>query len=225
MATKFEPNAERCTARAKSTGERCQKAALVGLTVCRSHGAATKAAKTKSAVAKAERTMNKYVKPIPLDHELSNPAYGLHYEYRRTVARIEWLDKRIAKLTEEEANWGRTKEERVNATDYPGTNTTFEARLHPRLVLQERERAFLLKLEKVMIDAQFKAAEQAIEQRTSMEVEKRVWAIVKAMGRDPLDPRVKKALGRMLRDDEFLFPSEDMEFRSRALLEAGRRSR
>jgi hypothetical protein len=220
MATKFEPNAEQCTATAKSTGERCQKPALVGLTVCRSHGAATKAAKAKSAVAKAERKLNKYVRPIPLDHELSNPAAGLHYEYRRTVARIEWLDKRIARLTEEEANWGRTKEERVNATEYPGVNTTLEARLHPWLVLQERERAFLLKLEKVMIDAQFKAAEQAIQQRTLAEVERRVYMIVKAMGRDPQDPRVKRALDRMLRTDDFLVPSEGDIRRSRELMSA-----
>jgi len=44
----------RCKAKARSTGDRCKRKAVEGLTVCRSHGAGSPQSKAKSARIKAE---------------------------------------------------------------------------------------------------------------------------------------------------------------------------
>jgi hypothetical protein len=192
-----DQNHVQCTARAKGSGERCKNPTLVGLPTCRIHGSGTKAAKRKSAVAKVERRMEAFVKPLPPDHPLANPAAGLMGEYLRTQGRIEWLHKQISKLEEEHLTWGKTKEEQVNASETPGTNTTWEGVLHPYLVLEERERTHLLQIEKLLASNEFRAAEFALNHRIADELQRRVFDIVRAVHRDPEDPRVKRALAKL----------------------------
>lgn len=54
----------RCKARARSTGEQCKRKAIEGLTVCRSHGGATRKGLAKSARVKAEAKAAQVVRQV-----------------------------------------------------------------------------------------------------------------------------------------------------------------
>lgn len=198
MVVPLSPTAKQCEAKNKQTGLQCKNPALVGLSVCRFHGGANKASKRKSAIAKVERKMEQFALPIPRDHELADPIYGLEVEYRRTQARLIWLDKQIGKLTEEAMTWGKTKVEKVGASETPGSNTTFEARLHPYLELQDRERKHLLQIERTMADHAFKASLISINARNSKATFEIMVAILERLGYDIADPRVRQAIKGVL---------------------------
>ena len=113
----------RCIAKAKSTGEQCQRSAIAGGTVCRVHGGATKAAKAAAArqleaerAAAAVARIGLRVEGDPIAHMLDVIAYQAGMvAYWRSV--VESLD-------DDSLTWGATK---VN--DGP-TGTTEEAKPH-----------------------------------------------------------------------------------------------
>lgn len=178
----------------------CHLDSIDGGTVCERHGGLAPQVRQAAQVAVAERTMARFTKPLPA-HRLSNPASALWEEYERTQARLAWLDDQIGTLTEEEATWGKTKHETAGGFE-GGSNTTFEARLHPWIVLQDRERKHLLEVEKVMASKTFKDARDAMETRASEYVMGLLDAIVTSLGRKPTDPKVRRRIGAVLAEKE-----------------------
>jgi hypothetical protein len=186
----------RCHARRKSTGERCPNPAIGGGRVCERHGGLAPQVKRKAELNVAERDLSRFVKPLDTSHELADPVYGLYAEYLRTQGRLVWLGGRIAELREQELTWGITKEERINASETPGTNRTYESRLNLLIDLEDRERKHLLAVEKLLIDSRFREAELAIAQKYVGIAYRGITAALKALGLDPADPEVMDVLAR-----------------------------
>lgn len=182
------------------TANECHLDAIDGGSVCERHGGAAPQVRRAAEVVVAERTMARFAKPLPANR-LSNPATALWQEYERTQARLAWLDEQIATLTEEQATWGKTKHETAGGFE-GGSNTTFEARLHPWIVLQDRERKHLLEVEKVMASKTFKDATEAMERRGGDYVMGLLDAIVVSLGRKPTDPKVRRRVGAVLAEKD-----------------------
>lgn len=85
----------RCTAKAKATGEQCRRAALNGSTVCIMHGARApqvrRAAERNVQSEKLDKTLAKYAKP----RDDVTPSVALIEELRRASGLVSWLEDRL----------------------------------------------------------------------------------------------------------------------------------
>lgn len=77
----------------------------------------------------------------PESHEMLDPFSLLLWEIRRSGARIEWFDRKIDEIEEEKSIWwGITKSEVIGASEFAGTNKTYEARENVLVKMQNEER-------------------------------------------------------------------------------------
>lgn len=185
-------DAERCIA--VRHGERCKNYKMTGLTVCRHHGGGSRAAKAKSEKAKLVTQMHKFVAPIAADDPENHPIVAFEVEFRRTLGRIRWYDEQLAKLEVEDLTWGRTKEEEINASEFDGTNTTYETKANAIHELQFRERRHLLDMEKIWIGAKLDEKKLSIQREYVRMLDERIVAILTALGHDVHDPAIRQVV-------------------------------
>ena len=177
-------------------GERqCKRSALPGQTTCQSHGGSSKVA----AHSKAVTAMQRFVQPYdgPLD-----PISAFEAEFRRTYGRILWLEDQIGGLEDErDLIWGITKEERVNASEFTGTNRTYEARIHVYEEMLRWERKHLLELEKTYIRANLDERRLGVMRQYIEGTYASVIGLVRSLGHDTADPAVRDKIRRMFEVD------------------------
>lgn len=194
---------ERCHAVSKHTKQRCRNPHMVGLTVCEKHGGLTPAAKAKSDLAKAERyisgKMARFVTPIDANDIEADPVFAFEMEFRRTVARIRYLDECIAELTDNEALvWGKTKTEQIGASEFEGENITYESRMNAYVALQWQERKHLVELEKVWIGAKLDSKRLEIQARYVEMLDAAIVRILTRLGQNVLDPALRDVVRQEL---------------------------
>jgi hypothetical protein len=107
--------------------------------VCHRHGgrSGAAAAERKRALAEAGKAVTKAVQTLgaPINDQFVDPGLSLLELIRWSATHVEWLRERVATLSEDELVWGRTREDDQQATEFPGVNTTREAKPHAYLVL------------------------------------------------------------------------------------------
>jgi len=192
----------RCKATRAGSGkkQRCKKPALVGLEVCERHGGSFPQAQKQSGKAVALTTMQRFVRPYEGD---LNPITAFEMEFRRTLGRIEWYDEQLALLnSEEDLIWGVTKEEHISAGEFPGTNTTKEARVNILEEMQRWERKHLLDLEKVWINAGLEREKLDLMRSHMGRFRQIVDRVVTALGHDPHDPETRATLAAIFAQGE-----------------------
>jgi hypothetical protein len=145
----------------------------------------------------AERELDAMVTPLAHDDPMRNPAWAMQAEHDRTVARIRWLEAKIAVLTADELTFGVTKIETIGASETPGVNVTQEARVHVYERLLAAERAHLLKVDELLAKQHFQAASHIMEEQLREKLLGISLDIAEALGRKRDDPRVRKALARV----------------------------
>lgn len=100
----------RCTAKANRTGERCARKAMIGLTVCATHGGRAKRAKEKSARAKAALKVSEQLEtlgvPVAVD-----PGVALLELIGQKYAEVHWLRGRVQGVDPASLVWGVVKRE------------------------------------------------------------------------------------------------------------------
>lgn len=170
----------------------CKRAARPGLDVCERHGGLKKANRALSTRASQLTAMQQFAAPYEGD---VTPDDAARDELRRTYGRILWLEQQIALLaSERDLIWGKTKEERTTASEFPGTTVTYEARINGFEEMLRWERRHLLDIIKVAITDKIATAEQ---QRTQAQIAY-TWALVQqaaqALGHDVGDPNVVETL-------------------------------
>jgi hypothetical protein len=135
----------------------------------------------------------------PDDHELLDPFSLLLWEIRRCGWRIEWYDAAIRRLGEEkEIWWGITKEEEVGATEFAGTNKTYEARENILVKMQNEERKRLFDLTKEWQGNKFEAARIAGMGAFASAARSMVARLAQELGADLSDPEVQGMIERVL---------------------------
>lgn len=194
----------RCEGRVRTydehTGEvlsdrQCKRSARPGNTTCTSHGAnspkATESAKKAQALSAMERFVAPYAGSL-------DPYSAFEAEYRRTYGRIVWLEAQIANLADEnDLIWGKTREEHLGATEFSGTNTTYEARIHVWEDMLRWERRHLLDLTKVALKADIEKARLGMMQRAVESTYTATVRLLTDLGLDTADPLVRDKIRRM----------------------------
>lgn len=133
----------RCTGHNARTKRRCKRYALLGATVCDSHGAA--APQVKAAALKrharaqaASEWAKTYGEPAPD----VDPAAAVIEQISWTTGHVRWLRDRVASLEPDALTWGVANEIDRASGEFPGLDTTRAAQANVWLTLygQERDR-------------------------------------------------------------------------------------
>lgn len=191
----YANNTPKCRARNKVTGEKCRANAVSGLVVCRAHGGGTPNATKKAERARAVTAMTKFVKPLDVNDPEANPITAFETEFRRTLGRIRWFDEQLAALdSEKDLIWGKSKVEVIGASDFNGTNTTYEARSHVLYELQFKERGHLLQMEKIWLSARFDQAKLDIQRAYVVQLDAALTDILTSLGHSAKDPEVRQVV-------------------------------
>lgn len=135
----------------------------------------------------------------PTDHELLDPYSLMLWEIRRSGWRIEWFDVKIREVKEEKDMWwGITKEESVGASEWAGTNRTYEARENILIKMQNEERKRLFDLTKEWNNARFEAARVATMGAFAVAAKDMVRSLLEALGQDLDDEGTQQMVARVL---------------------------
>lgn len=135
-----------CTAKAKSTGQRCKRRPIPGGNVCVKHGG--RAPQTINAAArrveerKALLALETFGLPRTVD-----PHTALLEELHRTAGAVDWLGAVVADIEQRKLVWGRTRE---SSGEDSGT-TTWGAGPNAYVELWHRERKHLLDVARICI--------------------------------------------------------------------------
>ena len=139
--------AQRCTAKAKSTGVQCARYAIEGASTCRVHGSGSRKAKAAAArrveEAKAAEAAERAVTTLGLSRDVS-PSEALLEEVRWTAGHVDWLRDRVREVERDELVWGKTKWKQVESADGPIEETVETASTSVWYDLYEKERKHLV---------------------------------------------------------------------------------
>ena len=139
--------AQRCTAKAKSTGVQCARYAIEGASTCRVHGSGSRKAKAAAArrveEAKAAAEAEKAVTTLGLSRDVS-PSEALLEEVRWTAGHVDWLRDRVRDVERDELVWGKTKWKQTDSADGPIKETVEGATPSVWYDLYEKERKHLV---------------------------------------------------------------------------------
>lgn len=186
MSTPDPTDPPRCTATAKSTGERCSRRPHPGASVCVKHGAGSPKVKAAAAARVAEqqtaRELEKAMTTYGLSREV-DPGMALLEEVHRTAGHVAWLAVKVANLTEDELV--------VMTAIGPAKN--------PYLMQYERERAHLAKVSADAVRCGLEARQVALAERLGEQVLVAMRGFAAELGHDPDDPKVVEAGARHLR--------------------------
>jgi hypothetical protein len=145
--------------------------------------------------------MDRFTDLWPESHELLDPFSLLLWEIRRCAARIEWFDERLREIAEErDLWWGETKREKIGASEFSGTNKTFEARENIILKLQAQERDRLNRLTKEWAEQRFEAARIAGYGAFGTALKRAIAAMASEFDLDLTDKAVQARVRRVLGD-------------------------
>ena len=139
--------AQRCTAKAKSTGVQCARYAIEGASTCRVHGSGSRKAKAAAArrveEAKAAEAAERAVTTLGLSRDVS-PSEALLEEVRWTAGHVDWLRDRVREVERDELVWGKTKWKQTDSADGPIKETVEGATPSVWYDLYEKERKHLV---------------------------------------------------------------------------------
>lgn len=143
---------DRCTGHSRQ-GRPCGNWPIRGLDKCRMHsgkrGAEAKADGERALQHRqAEQAVATYGLPRDVD-----PHTALAEEVARTAGHVAWLGAKIRELEDDELVWGTTEQTDKGATEFPGTDTTSEAKPSVWVKLYQDERAHLTRVAKAAVDA------------------------------------------------------------------------
>lgn len=112
-----------CGARTRGGGT-CKKPPLDGTTRCRLHGGASPQAQAVAAQRIAERELLFLGIPVTEIHPAEAIVQLVHYQ----AAIVNYWRTKVADLDEADLTWGRTSEVEKGSGEFPGTDTTREAK-------------------------------------------------------------------------------------------------
>ncbi|NMR29940.1 hypothetical protein [Crystallibacter degradans] len=101
-------DSRRCTSKAKQSGERCKRAAIIGGTVCKIHGGGAgqviAAAERNRELEAARRELSALGEPEDID-----PAQALLRLISWKYGEVQWLRAQVRDLPADDLAWGRTE--------------------------------------------------------------------------------------------------------------------
>jgi PAS domain-containing protein len=133
------------------------------------------------------------------DHAMLDPFSLLLWEIRRSGARIEWFDRRLDEIKDQKDYWwGQTKKEVIGASEFEGTNKTYEAKEHVLVKMQNEERKRLQALRDEWQNNRFEAAKIAGYGAFRASTRALIAALVAEFEIDTSDPEIQARLRQAL---------------------------
>jgi hypothetical protein len=143
----------RCTSKAKQSGQRCKLPPCTGLDKCATHCGLSKAERKKRAEEfLANQQARKAVVTYGLPRDIS-PTEALLEEVRYSAGHVAWLREKVRELEGGQLIWGVTEQVEKSATEFAGVDTTSAASVNMWLELYYRERRHLVDVTKAAISA------------------------------------------------------------------------
>lgn len=180
----------RCQAKSKRSQEQCKAWAIVGLTVCRMHGAnadARAAAQKRQDRAFAEKALRTYGEPVAVD-----PLDALLAELHRTAGHVAWLALLIGDLEHGVNDEGRL---RSGLKQY---NAETGERPSVWIQLYQSERAHLARVASDCLKANIDERRVKLAEDQGRLVADVITRIVTSLGHDTADPGVREVVRREL---------------------------
>lgn len=177
--------------------QRCSKVARQGTILC-GHHSSKRSVEIQNAT-RAVLGMRTLAKPFEGD---LNPLTAFEGEFRRTYGRILWLEDQIQQLSAEELIWGKTKQEEICATEFSGTNTTYESRVHQWELMLRWERQHFLDLEKLWITAKLDQAKLNMMRDHIAYTYSKAIELARMLGFDPNSDSTREILMRLFASDQ-----------------------
>lgn len=136
-------NPGKCQGHSKSTGKQCISWPIKGGRVCVKHGGQAgqvrAAAKRRLQEAKAVAAVATFGLPREVD-----PRDALLEEVYRTAGAVDWLNRQVQALADDDVIWGKTEEVVKDSGEFPGTDTTNAAEVNVWVKLFQQERKHLV---------------------------------------------------------------------------------
>ena len=180
----------KCSANAKSTGKPCQRAAILGGTVCYVHGGAAPAVKAKAAQRRERQEAEIAVAKFGLPREIE-PHQAMVEEIHRTAGAVAWLQEIVRGLDQEQMTRGISR-----TIQHPDGSKTVEATIaiNAWIRLYQDERDRLVRVSKAAIEVGVAERQVRIAEQTAQQLAKVVSAIVQDLGHDLEDPKVRETV-------------------------------
>lgn len=139
--------------RGEGAGKTCTRPAgwgtdHAGTGRCKLHGGKTPTHQAAGKKALAEKA----VATFGLTREV-DPRDALLEEVYRSAGAVDWLYEQVKALEADEVIWGLAEQVEKQAGEFPGVDTTNKAAVNVWVELWQRERAHLVKVAKLAIDA------------------------------------------------------------------------
>lgn len=193
-------------------GKQCGAPAVNETTFCKFHGGASEQVINKARADRYEEQVrvevDAAVRPVAPggftglwddDHPMLDPFSLLLWDIRRSGARIEWFDAKIEALEEErDIWWGITKREEIGASEFAGTNKTYEARENILVKMQNEERKRLQSLRDEWQNNRFEALKIAGYGAFRQSMREALLAVSAEFGIDMADPDTQERMKRAL---------------------------
>lgn len=180
----------RCTGTAKSTGKRCERAAIVGGTVCYTHGGnasqVKQAARGRVERERAEAALATLGLPRDVD-----PHAALLEEVHRTAGHIQWLEHVVRDLERESLVRGVTKQ--VALPD-GGRRVEIAAALNAWVRLYQSERKHLVEVARTAIACGVARRQVELAEHHAQQIARVVTAILTDLGHDLADERTRQVV-------------------------------
>lgn len=174
-----------CTALAKSTGRRCNKAPIKGGTTCTVHGGSAPQVRAAAARRVVEEKLQAAAVTLGLPRDIG-PAEALLEEIKASAGHVQWLRDRIRELEAGELTWGKVEYvEGVKGAEeqYKGTEA---AKPHVLYALYAAERKTLTDLSVAALRAGVEERRVRIAEQTGALVAQAVRRILERMDLSPV---------------------------------------
>lgn len=181
----------RCKAMSKRTRKRCEKKAMLGQTVCRTHGGGAKQSMAKAEVKMMAVEADKAVVRFGLPVDVS-PSEALLDEVRWTAGHVQYLRNKVQELDEDMLTFGI---QRVVTDEKGKMERTLVAQVNVWYNLYLQERKHLVEVSKAAIMS-------GVEQR-KIELAEQQGQMVAAVVRRVLDSMLQELLTRGLDVEDY----------------------
>lgn len=197
-----EPVEGRCGAKVNISernpgGGYCEKAPLAGQRRCGTHGG--RAPQSKAAAARRQAAAEIEAAVLTLGSPIETTAEdALLTQLRTTAGHCAWLLARVQELEPDALLWNRTSEQAVEASQFPGVDTTREAVSHVWLTTYERHLTIHLRVVEMALKHDLGARMVRLAERDAIEVFETFRALAEALGASLADERVQRVLAERL---------------------------
>jgi len=190
----IDPVSVQCTAKARSTQERCKGQAVPGLNVCYQHGGAPKGSQEAAMARSTTATIEQFVAVYGEPRTNITAEEAMAEELARTAGHVAWLEERLRQqdpTTFIKSMWMYKRQSGYVSPDEVD-NFAWNAAGAVWIELYMKERAHLLRTAEVLIRSGFEERRVRLAEKMADQLGESVTWLLVQLGHDVDDPVVRE---------------------------------